>query len=142
VGRGLHAWQGPPDHHPRSPLHGANLAAVGAAEVPGVCPAACEELVPGSAMLARLQGTALAPRPPWLSLWTAARPGSPAPDSARLLARSTSAAVDLPGVTIQHGHAADRPARRRIVLTPCAAPSFRAQAVRLSLAPHLGSSGT
>src|SRR5579871_3959416 len=47
-----------------SPLHGADLAAVGAADVPGACPAACEELVPGSSMLSRLQGTAAATRPP------------------------------------------------------------------------------
>ena len=31
-----------------SPLHGADLAAVGATDLPGACPAACEELVPGS----------------------------------------------------------------------------------------------
>ena len=47
-----------------SPLHGADLAAVGAADAPDACPQACEELVPGSSMLHRLQGTGSAPRPP------------------------------------------------------------------------------
>jgi triacylglycerol lipase len=41
-----------------SPLHGADLAAVGAADAPdacpAACPAACQELVPGSSMLHRL----------------------------------------------------------------------------------------
>jgi hypothetical protein len=52
-----------------SPLHGADLAAVGAADAPDACPQACQELVPGSSMLHRLQGTGSATRPPWLSLW-------------------------------------------------------------------------
>src|ERR1700761_4588926 len=53
-----------------SPLHGARIAAVGAADAPDACPQACEELVPGSSMLHRLQGTASGTRPPWLSLWS------------------------------------------------------------------------
>ena len=38
-----------------SPLHGANLAALGEAFVPGECPTACQQLVPGSALLTALQ---------------------------------------------------------------------------------------
>src|SRR3984893_1293502 len=74
-----------------SPLHGADLAAVGAVDLPSGCPAACEELVPGSSMLARLQGTASATRPPWLSLWTTDDQVVQPPDSARLSFRVNSA---------------------------------------------------
>ena len=70
-----------------SPLHGADLAAVGATDLPGACPAACEELVPGSSMLDRLQGTASATRPPWLSLWTINDQVVQPPDSAHSQAR-------------------------------------------------------
>jgi triacylglycerol esterase/lipase EstA (alpha/beta hydrolase family) len=100
-----------------SPLHGANLAAVGAADVPGECPAACEELVPGSAMLSRLQGTAPTTRPPWLSLWTTDDLVVQPPDSARL-----SGAVNVPlqsvcpGVTIAHGQLPTAPLVVGIVL--------------------------
>ena len=67
-----------------SPLHGADLAALGQAFVPSACPAACQELVPGSAMLSRLQQTASATRPPWLSLWTTDDQVVQPSDSARL----------------------------------------------------------
>jgi len=101
-----------------SPLHGANLAAVGAAEVTGVCPAACEELVPGSAMLARLQGTALATRPPWLSLWTADDQVVQPPDSARLPGAVNVPLQSIcPGVTIQHGQLPTAPLVVGIVLS-------------------------
>src|SRR5215472_12545494 len=52
-----------------SPLHGARIAAVGTAYDPAECPVACQQLVPGSALLTQLQQSAQA-RPPWLSLWT------------------------------------------------------------------------
>ena len=61
-----------------SPLHGADLASVGAADVPGACPAACEELVPGSSMLDRLQATASASLPPVAVPLDHRRPGGPA----------------------------------------------------------------
>jgi triacylglycerol lipase len=87
-----------------SPLHGADLAAVGAADVPGACPAACEELVPGSSMLDRLQGTASASRPPWLSLWTTDDQVVQPPDSARLPGAVNVALQSIcPGVSIGHG---------------------------------------
>ncbi len=78
---------------------------------------ACEELVPGSSMLDRLQGTASATRPPWLSLWTTDDQVVQPPDSARL-----SGAVNVPlqsiclGVSIGHGQLPTAPLVVGIVL--------------------------
>ena len=100
-----------------SPLHGAGLAAVGVANLPGECPAACEELVPGSAMLARLQQTSPASRPPWLSLWTTDDQVVQPPDSARLPgAVNVPLQSVCPGVTIQHGQLPTAPLVVGIVL--------------------------
>jgi triacylglycerol lipase len=85
-----------------SPLHGARIAAVGTAYDPGECPVACQQLAPGSALLAQLQRSAQA-RPPWLSLWSTDDQTVQPPDSARL-----AGAVNVPlqsvclGVNIQH----------------------------------------
>jgi triacylglycerol lipase len=100
-----------------SPLHGADLAAVGAADVPGACPAACEELVPGSSMLDRLQGTASATRPPWLSLWTTGDQVVQPPDSARLPGAVNVPLQSIcPGVSIGHGQLPTAPLVVGIVL--------------------------
>jgi triacylglycerol lipase len=112
-----------------SPLHGADLAAVGAADVPSECPTACQELVPGSAMLARLQQTAAATRPPWLSLWTTDDQVVQPPDSARLPGAVNVPLQSIcPGVTIEHGQLPTAPLVVGIVLrtlrgTGLAAPS-------------------
>lgn len=85
-----------------SPLHGARIAAVGAAYDPAECPVACQQLVPGSALLTQLQQSAQA-RPPWLSLWSTSDQTVRPPDSARL-----PGAVNVPlqrvcpGADIQH----------------------------------------
>jgi triacylglycerol lipase len=104
-----------------SPLHGADLAAVGAADAPdacpAACPAACQELVPGSSMLHRLQVTGSATRPPWLSLWTTDDQVVQPPDSAR-----PPGAVNVPrqsvcpGVSIGHGQLPTDPLVVGIVL--------------------------
>ena len=100
-----------------SPLHGADLAAVGAANLPGACPAACEELVPGSSMLDRLQGTASATRPPWLSLWTTDDQVVQPPDSARLPGAVNVPLQSIcPGVSIGHGQLPTAPLVIGIVL--------------------------
>jgi triacylglycerol lipase len=100
-----------------SPLHGADLAAVGAADAPGACPAACEELVPGSSMLSRLQGTATATRPPWLSLWTTDDQVVQPPDSARLTGAVNVALQSVcPGASIGHGQLPTAPLVVGIVL--------------------------
>jgi len=100
-----------------SPLHGADLAAVGAADAPDACPAACEELVPGSSMLNRLQGTGSATRPPWLSLWTTDDQVVQPPDSARLPdAVNVPLQSVCPGVSIGHGQLPTDPLVVGIVL--------------------------
>ena len=97
-----------------SPLHGADLAAVGAADAPDACPEACEELVPGSSMLHRLQDTGSATRPPWLSLWTTDDQVVQPPDSARLPgAVNVPLQSVCPGALHRARPAAHRPARCR-----------------------------
>jgi triacylglycerol lipase len=99
-----------------SPLHGARIAAVGTGYDPAECPVACQQLVPGSALLTMLQQSAQ-PRPPWLSLWSADDQTVQPPDSARL-----SGAVNVPlqsvcpGADIQHGQLPTAPLVVGIVL--------------------------
>lgn len=66
-----------------SPLRGAQIAATTAALTPGLCAPACRQLVPGSALLTRLDER---PRPsiPWLSVWTETDQTVTPPDSAAL----------------------------------------------------------
>jgi len=66
-----------------SPFHGALIAAAAAGFAPGACPLACQQLVPGSSLLAGLAATAPG-RLPWLSLWTTDDQTVTPPDSARL----------------------------------------------------------
>jgi len=66
-----------------SPHHGTSLAAAGTVLAPDACPTACQQLAPGSALLAGL--TAPVPVPPaWLSIWTADDQTVTPPDSANL----------------------------------------------------------
>jgi triacylglycerol lipase len=110
-----------------SPLHGADIAAVGATDVPSACPVACEELVPGSAMLTRLQQTAATTRPPWLSLWTDDDQVVQPPDSARLPgAVNVPLQSVCPGVTIQHGQLPTAPLVVGIVLRTLGSPRITA----------------
>jgi pimeloyl-ACP methyl ester carboxylesterase len=111
-----------------SPLHGAQLAALGAAFVPGECPVACQQLVPGSSLLGMLQRSPAAGRPPWLSMWTTSDQVVQPPDSARLTgAVNVSLQSVCPGAVIQHGQLPTDPLVTGIVLrslgkTPLEAP--------------------
>jgi triacylglycerol esterase/lipase EstA (alpha/beta hydrolase family) len=74
-----------------SPLHGARLAATGAAFAPDACPTACQQLVPGSALLRELDRSPVPAGLPWLSIWTSEDQTVVPPDSARL-----AGAVNVP----------------------------------------------
>lgn len=67
-----------------SPLHGTGLAGLAAGIVPSACPVACEQMAPGSALLASLGSAAPAVTGvPWLSMWTSIDRVVTPPDSAR-----------------------------------------------------------
>jgi triacylglycerol lipase len=67
-----------------SPYHGASIAAGAEGFVPGACPPACQQLVPGSSLLAGLDASPVPARPRWLSLWTTDDQVVTPPGSARL----------------------------------------------------------
>jgi triacylglycerol lipase len=67
-----------------SPHHGAQIAGLGASLFPGDCPTACTELVPGSALLTRLNRDETPAGPVWVSVWTEQDQVVTPPDSARL----------------------------------------------------------
>jgi triacylglycerol lipase len=74
-----------------SPLHGAQIAGVGAALAPGACPQACRQLAPGNDLLDDLDDAGLPGDLPWLSIWTLNDETVQPPDSARL-----DGAINLP----------------------------------------------
>lgn len=84
-----------------SPLHGAKLAAAGAAFGGRACPDACRQLAPGSDLLDDLDDD---PAPvPWLSVWTENDETVQPPDSARLDgATNVSMQSICPGAVISH----------------------------------------
>jgi triacylglycerol lipase len=111
-----------------SPLHGARIAAVGAAFDPGECPVACQQLAPGSALLTRLRQSGQA-RPPWLSLWSAGDQTVQPPDSARLPgAVNVPLQSVCPGTDIQHGQLPTAPIVVGLVLRALAGAGVTAPA--------------
>jgi triacylglycerol lipase len=74
-----------------SPFHGTQLAAAAEAIDPSACPAACEQLIPGSSLLTSLNVGSPAGLPRWESLWTTDDMVVTPPDSASL-----PGAVDVP----------------------------------------------
>jgi triacylglycerol lipase len=111
-----------------SPLHGARIAAVGTGYDPGLCPVACQQLAPGSALLTGLQESAQA-RPPWLSLWSTDDQTVQPPDSARL-----PGAVNVPlqsvcrGADIQHSQLPTAPLVVGLILRTLASNRVEAPA--------------
>jgi len=117
-----------------SPLHGARIAAVGAGYDPAECPVACQQLVPGSALLTQLRESAQR-RPPWLSLWSTDDQTVQPPDSARLPgAVNVPLQSVCPNADIQHDQLPTAPLVIGIVL--------RALASGRVTAPTAASCGT
>jgi hypothetical protein len=105
-----------------SPLNGTRLAAAGNAADPAACPAACQELVPGSTLLTKLQKSPLTRQPSWLSLWTNNDQVVRPPESARLAgAVNVPLQTVCPGAVIQHGGLPSDPLVIGIVLKALAA---------------------
>jgi triacylglycerol lipase len=100
-----------------SPFHGASIAAGAEGFVPGACPVACQQLVPGSSLLAGLDAAPVPRRPPWLSLWTTDDQVVTPPGSARL-AGAINAAIQsvCPGQRISHDQLPTNPVVTAIVL--------------------------
>ena len=65
-----------------SPLHGTKLAGLAAGLLASACPTACQQLVPGSPLLASLESPVVTGIP-WLSVWTANDEVVTPPNSAR-----------------------------------------------------------
>jgi triacylglycerol lipase len=110
-----------------SPLHGTTLAGLGATYLPDECPVACQQLVPGSALLTRLLSTAQASRPPWLSLWTTDDQVVDPPDSASLAGAINVPLQSIcPGADIQHDQLPSSPLVVGIVLRALASTRLAA----------------
>jgi triacylglycerol lipase len=108
-----------------SPFHGASIAAAAEGFVPGACPAACQQLIPGSSLLA-----GLTPGPPgglrWLSLWTTDDQTVTPPDSARLAgAINVPIQSVCPGQQISHSELPTNPVVTKIVLQAIGAGPIR-----------------
>lgn len=109
-----------------SPFHGTSLAAAAQAFVPGACPVACQQLNPGSQLLASLDAGSPAGLPHWLSLWTTDDQVVTPPDSARL-----AGAIDVPvqsvcpAVSISHSQLPTNPDVTAIVLQALSAAPLR-----------------
>ncbi|HKS99422.1 MAG TPA: lipase [Rugosimonospora sp.] len=100
-----------------SPLHGTQLAALGTALVPGACPVACQQLVPGSPLLRQLDAAPLPAGLPWLSVWTRDDQTVTPPESARLAGALNVAVQDVcAGASVQHGQLPGDPMVTGLVL--------------------------
>lgn len=100
-----------------SPHHGTKLAALGVLS-PGSCPAACQQLVPGSTLLDDLNtGDETPDGPQWLAVWTEQDQTVTPPDSARLDGAVNVALQDVcPGLQVTHGELPTGPVVRSLVL--------------------------
>lgn len=88
-----------------SPHHGTRVAELATQFVPGQCPTACQQLVPGNPLLAQLNSGDETPNgPEWVSIWTEVDQVVTPPVSARL-----DGAVNIPvqsvcgDSTVDHG---------------------------------------
>ncbi len=101
-----------------SPFHGTQLAAIAQELLPGECPAACRQLVPGSSLLGSLDVASPAGLPPWLSLWSTDDIVVTPPDSARLPgAIDVAVQTVCPALKLSHTQLPSSPAVIAMVLT-------------------------
>ena len=109
-----------------SPFHGASIASAAQGFVPGACPAACQQLVPGSSLLSRLDATGVPARPRWLSLWSTDDTTVTPPDSARLAgAINVPIQSVCPAQQISHSQLPVNPAVTAMVLQAIGAGPVR-----------------
>jgi triacylglycerol lipase len=100
-----------------APFHGSALAAGAEGFVPGACPVACQQLTPGSSLLASLGVTDPGGLPRWLSLWTTDDKTVVPPDSARLAgAINVPIQALCPAARISHSQLPTNPVVTAIVL--------------------------
>ena len=100
-----------------SPFHGTQLASAAEGFLPGACPVACQQLVPGSPLLTRLGATAVLGRPRWLSLWSTGDTTVTPPDSARLTgALNVPIQSVCPAVRVSHSQLPTNPAVTAMIL--------------------------
>jgi triacylglycerol lipase len=117
-----------------SPFHGTQLASAAVAFLPGACPTACRQLVPGSSLLARLDAAAVPARPRWLSLWTTDDQTVTPPDSARLAgALNVPIQSVCPAVQVSHSQLPTNPSVTAMVLQ-----ALRSGPVRTTTASDCG----
>lgn len=110
-----------------SPLHGTQLAAAGDSLLPGACPLACQQLVPGSQLLREIDAQRLPAGLPWLSLWTQDDQTVTPPDSARLAgAVNVSLQQICPSVQVSHSQLPSSDLVDGIVLAALAGPTMTA----------------
>ena len=87
-----------------SPHHGTDLAALGMALAPESCPLGCQQMAPGSDLLAELGQDETPDGPQWMSLWTTQDEVVKPPQTARLDGAVNVPLQELcPGVQVSHG---------------------------------------
>jgi len=100
-----------------SPYHGTSIAAGAQGFAPGACPMACQQLVPGSSLLAGLDATPVPAQPRWMSLWTTDDQVVMPPGSARLPGAINVPIQSIcPGEQISHEQLPTNPVVTAIVL--------------------------
>lgn len=111
-----------------TPHHGTQVAALGSVFAAGACPSACQELVPGSRLLDRLNAGDETPAGPgWLSLWTLDDRTVTPPDSARLAgAVQVVLQQTCPGLHVDHGQLPHDPTVQAVVLEALSARPLHA----------------
>jgi pimeloyl-ACP methyl ester carboxylesterase len=108
-----------------SPNHGTDVAALAAGFGTGLCPAACEQLVPGSPLLRGLADAGASKGPGWVSIWTDQDQVVTPPESARLdgAANLTVQSV-CPGDQVDHGSLPTDPVVQDLVVRALAVDPF------------------